>query len=114
MSEQGVHEKDCLILLKSKHSKVHEFLDQFVSRYPPTKYAEYHRSFLHNSYGVKIIRGTFGEEAYKAALVHLYRDWTYLNPTSKELQYIIDKTEREILMALDQFKYMELPVFIHI
>lgn len=109
MAKISVHEKDCIFLLKNPWTDVHKYLDQYAQKFPPTKYAEYHRSYLHNSYGVIIIRALFGEEAYKAALIHIYRDWTYLDPTKYKLEELINKVEKSILIYMNQFKFMELP-----
>ena len=54
------HEIDCLRILKSGFLEVHQFLDQYAYNWPPNQFVEYHRTFLHNSYGLLIIKANFG------------------------------------------------------
>ena len=113
MAKISVHEKDCIHFLKKPWTDVHKCLDQCAKDYPPEKYAEYHRSFFHNSYGLMVIKALFGEEGYIAALIHLYRDWTYQDPKKCKLEHIVEAVNRRILPNMNQFKYMELP-YVHI
>ena len=70
------HAADCKKYLKKPYSKVHRFLDQYIEVFPSkSSYLDYHRTFLHNSYGIKIIRAKWGYEAMLAGLIHLYRDY---------------------------------------
>ena len=78
MAEKTEHIGDCQKLFGDKkkgYRDVHAFLDQYVAIFPTEFYGTYHRAFLHNSYGLAIIRAIWGERAYIAGLTHLYRDY---------------------------------------
>lgn len=69
------HMQDCYELLGSPYKEVHEFLDQYAERFPVYLFTEYHRSFLHNKYGLEIIKAEWGPKAELAARIHLVRDY---------------------------------------
>jgi len=69
------HMKDCHYYLGKDYEKVHAFLDQYARDFPVVVFLDYHRSFLHNDYGLKIVRSRWGEKAYIAGLIHLFRDY---------------------------------------
>jgi len=72
------HIEDCKEIFKSGkkgYESVHSFLDQYAEMFPVGFFDAYHRTFLHNSYGLAIIRSIWGDEAYIAGLIHLYRDY---------------------------------------
>jgi hypothetical protein len=75
MSFIDQHCHDCKEILGKSWRKVHEFLDQYAEVFPPGHFSAYHRSFLHNSYGLAVVRAMWGEEAYKAAIIHLVTDY---------------------------------------
>jgi hypothetical protein len=69
------HAEDCYELIAGRYEEVHKFLDHYAERFPIHVFGEYHRSFLHNKYGLKIIRAQWGHLAFVAALIHMVRDY---------------------------------------
>lgn len=69
------HKKDCNRYLGKDYGEVHEFLDQYAEYFPIEFSLDYHRSFLHNDYGLEIIRSRWGNKARIAGLIHLFRDY---------------------------------------
>ena len=51
-----IHCHDCCELLGGEFAEVHRFLDQYAKDLPPPVFFDYHRSLLHNSYGLAVIR----------------------------------------------------------
>lgn len=72
------HMNDCKKLLGNPHEQVHKFLDQYAEAFPVVIFTEYHRGFLHNRYGIEIVRAMWGLEAEKAAIAHIARDYAEL------------------------------------
>lgn len=69
------HMEDTEKYLGKSMQKLHAWLDQYSRVFEPAVFSDYHRSFLHNSYGLELITdrwGVFGRDAF---LIHLYRDW---------------------------------------
>ena len=69
------HIEDCMDWLDEPHKKVHRWLDEYAKTFPISFFNDYHRTFRHNTYGLKCIYGMWGEESYSAALIHLSRDY---------------------------------------
>jgi hypothetical protein len=69
------HCKDCLVLLGKGYLDVHLFLDKMNKEFPYQIFGDYHRTFLHNTYGLAIIRDKMGEGAHQAGLIHLHADY---------------------------------------
>ena len=92
------HAEDCRRLLGKPFLEVHKFLDQYAKIFPPVNsYLDYHRTFLHNSYGIKIIRAKWGYKASMAGLVHLYRDYFEGPIKHMSLKSILKKVPRAML-----------------
>ena len=72
------HMDDCKKLLGSPWERVHKFLDQYAEVFPVVIFTEYHRGFLHNRYGIEIVRAMWGPKAEKAAMAHVARDYAEL------------------------------------
>ena len=72
------HMKDCKRLLGKPYERVHQFLDQYAELFPVFVFTEYHRGFLHNKYGIEVVRAMWGLEAEKAAKIHIVRDYSEL------------------------------------
>lgn len=72
------HMEDCQKLLDNPFEKVHRFLDQYAGYFPTGICQDYHRTFLHNEYGYKLVRQTWGEKAGCAVLIHLVRDLDFI------------------------------------
>lgn len=75
MSQIEVHCVDCIELFGEDFLHVHQWLDQYAKDFPPVVWNDYHRSFLHNSYGVEIVKARWGYDAGMAAMIHLSRDF---------------------------------------
>jgi hypothetical protein len=69
------HMADCKKFLGEDFKEIHEFLDQEASIFNPMFFDDYHRTFLHNSYGVRLIKDKWGDSGYRASVLHLTRDW---------------------------------------
>lgn len=110
MAEMVEHIRDCKRLLKDKkkgYRRVHLFLDQYAQTFPIGYFTDYHRTFLHNSYGLEIIRSTWGEEAYIAGLIHLYRDYMEAPITTLSLDTIIQRSGKAIIYFNSDFDQLE-------
>jgi len=75
MAWRDRHEADCQYFLDDPMSEVHKWLDAYAEMYPVTHYLDYHRRFRHNRKGVEFCRKTWGDKGYKAAMLHLLRDY---------------------------------------
>jgi hypothetical protein len=75
MAHINAHIGDCEKFLKNGCREVHLFLDQYANIFNPTFFDDYHRTFLHNSYGMRIMKDLWGELGYNAAMLHLTRDY---------------------------------------
>jgi hypothetical protein len=75
MAKIGDHCKDCKKFLKNEMREVHEFLDQYSMVFPVWHFVDYHRTFLHNSYGLSVITAKYGKLGRYAAIIHLTRDY---------------------------------------
>jgi hypothetical protein len=69
------HCKDCKKFLKDEMAEVHRFLDQYASMFPVVHFMDYHRTFLHNTYGMYIVLEKWGRKGWAAAMLHLTRDY---------------------------------------
>lgn len=69
------HMNDCKKLLGNPWECVHKFLDQYTKAFPVAVFTEYHRGFLHNRYGIEIVKAMWGPEAEKAVIAHIARDY---------------------------------------
>ena len=82
MASLQKHKEDCSLLLGLPYEEVHIWLDAYASSFPPPLFGEYHRSFRHNSRGVRLCQEYFGNQSYLAAMIHIVRDldrW-YMRP----------------------------------
>ena len=69
MSSFEQHCKECEEKLGDRFEEVHRFLDQFAG-----KLGYDHRKIFHHKYGVALVRHFFGDEAAKAAELHIKAD----------------------------------------
>jgi hypothetical protein len=88
------HAIDCKLLLGNGYEEVHHYLDQYAKIFNPELFLDYHRTFLHNSYGLEIIRNLYGEEGKKAAIIHLTRDY---GDTCINLEKVLKDFNRKLL-----------------
>jgi len=95
------HMKDCYELLGDTWEEVHRFLDQYAGIFPVMVFEEYHRSFLHNKYGLEIIGAMWGPQAKAAAVIHLVRDYSEMPVRSWK------SVDRHLNKALMYFNSME-------
>jgi len=95
------HMKDCKRVLGKPYKEVHEFLDQYAEMFPVQIFTEYHRSFLHNKYGLEVIRAMWGLEAEKAAKIHIVRDYCELPIKDWEM------VDHYLNRSLPYFHYMD-------
>lgn len=86
----NVHCKDCLELLGEEFAEVHLWLDKYAKDFPPPVFYDYHRTLLHNSYGLSIICARWGEKAYGAGRLHLARDYDDSAPIER-LPKLVDR-----------------------
>ncbi len=63
------HEERSELLFGNKHTKVHEYLDQYFSKFGP-----YHWIVLHHQLGVNLVVRQFGEAVRKVAEQHIIDD----------------------------------------
>lgn len=72
------HCKECKEKLGDEFYEIHKWLDELTLMYPVEKYNDYHRQFRHNKEGVEYIRMLWGDEAAKAAELHILADMGYI------------------------------------
>ena len=75
MAEIDMHIRDCKFFLGSGYKDVHIWLDQFTKMFPTGIFNDYHRTFLHNHYGIKILEDTMNKDIVLAAKIHIIRDY---------------------------------------
>jgi len=75
MARINDHCKDCKEFLGNEMREVHEFLDQYAAIFPIGAFNGYHRTFLHNAYGLEIVTSRYGQIGKDAAILHLTRDY---------------------------------------
>jgi hypothetical protein len=63
------HCRDCERQLGSRFERVHTWLDELQAEYGPM-----HRVFRHNIRGIDMVRAQWGDQAAKAAEIHIRRD----------------------------------------
>jgi len=71
MAHWKIHAQHCKELLGNEHYVVHQWLDELVGKTWPSKY---HRTYRHHSEGLEEIREKWGDEAYKAGMIHILTD----------------------------------------
>jgi len=91
------HIEDCQHYLGKAYAAVHSFLDQYAHEFPIEHFVDYHRTFLHNSYGIAILKATFGEGGEKATLVHLYRDYFEGPITHLPLEVVLERARKSLI-----------------
>jgi len=91
------HCNDCKKLLGEPHGKVHEFLDQYAGVFDIGTFVEYHRSFLHNQYGIKVVAAMYGQQAKQAAIIHIVRDYMGMPLTDRDLEWVNDKLGKALI-----------------
>lgn len=75
MASVNEHCKDCEKFIGKGMLEAHKFLDQYVEVFPVGYFVDYHRTFLHNTYGVKTLTARHGYIGWCAAVLHLTRDY---------------------------------------
>lgn len=63
------HSEDCQRELGARFEHVHEWLDELQDEYGPV-----HRVFRHHTKGIEMIRARWGDDAARAAEIHIRRD----------------------------------------
>lgn len=71
MSDWKEHAKDCKAQLGNDWIVVHRWLDEYAGIYWPWKGHRVHR---HHKEGVEECRAKWGDEAAKAAIIHILKD----------------------------------------
>lgn len=66
------HCDECIRVLGKPFTEVHRFLDEFAEREPIK-----HRVHRHHQAGVEMVRRRWGDEAAKAAELHIKTDWNW-------------------------------------
>jgi len=69
------HMKDCKKFIGKSYEDVHKFLDQYADIFSISVFYDYHRSFLHNSFGLAVAESRWGHKGLLAAQIHLVRDY---------------------------------------
>ena len=75
MANLKTHAEDCKRHIGDEMWEVHKFFDQHAEVFPIQVFYDYHRTFLHNSYGLTIVCNRWGEKGRIAGTLHLVRDW---------------------------------------
>ena len=86
MARYKEHCADCKAELGNDWSVVHRWLDELYKYF-----GEKHRSFRHHRGGVEVVRKKWGDEAAKAAEIHIRKDFFGRVPeTDWEVEQIMD------------------------
>ena len=101
------HGDDCMMLFGKRFNHVHKWLDQYAKIYDVNEFLDYHRTFLHNSYGIEFIKRKWGSKAEKAAKIHIYRDFCGTPIKQWKLKEILAGADRAI-MYFNNFKQMNI------
>ena len=81
MADFKTHCNDCKIALGKDYAVVHRWLDALWPKLGPK-----HRSARHHDVGVEQVRQMWGDEAAKAAEIHIRKDFLGHLPTVQESQ----------------------------
>ncbi len=90
------HCKDCKKLLGDAHQDVNLFIDKMVTEFPVHMFGEYHRTFLHNTYGLTVIYNKFGVRGHKAGLIHLHADYLEHTVGHMELKTVLKRAQNNM------------------
>jgi len=105
------HIRDCREIFNSEkkgYRNVHAFLDQYIRTFPVGFFDTYHRTFLHNAYGLTIIRSMWGGESYIAGLIHLYRDYLEYPIVPLTLDNVMKNSGKALMYFNSDFNQLEL------
>jgi len=91
------HKKDCMSILGTDCENVHVFLDQYAEIFPIEVFSDYHRSFLHNTYGVTICRSIWGPVGEKAAIIHVVRDFVMEPIHDKTMKWVMKNSKKALV-----------------
>ena len=81
MASRQEHCKDCLNELGDEFGYVHDYLDELFVKLGPK-----HRSVRHHMEGIEEIRQKWGDEAGKAAEIHVRKDWYGKLPNRRQAE----------------------------
>ena len=84
VSSRHKHCQDCIKVLGKPYDEVHAFLDQYFAKLGPLK----HRQELHHKHGIAMVRAKFGDEAAKAAEIHIREDFLGYLPEDSHDVYL--------------------------
>lgn len=77
--------------------EIHMFLDQYAAVFPVAYFYDYHRTFLHNTYGVRICAARWGEIGKIAAIIHLTRDYCGMHMQNWSLEKILKEFPKYLM-----------------
>jgi hypothetical protein len=84
MSSFAEHCRDCKDKLGDEHARVHKWLDAFFVK---MGYDLKHRDIRHHEKGIEEVRKMWGDEAAKAARIHIEADfYGYVPKDEKDVQ----------------------------
>ena len=98
MAHWKEHCKDCVEAgLSRDWDVVHHWLDEYAKIYWPWKGHRIHR---HHKEGIEEVRAKWGDEAAKAAEIHIRKDFDGYLPSKKEVEIMFgtDKENRKNLI----------------
>ncbi len=111
MATRKTHNEDCNKILGKSFDYVHSFLDQYAEIFTIRPYLGYHRTFLHNIYGLSIVKIKWGSQALYAAKIHLIRDVEEMilsDAFHNAVNYSkLDHYCKKALLLLNDFRYDE-------
>jgi hypothetical protein len=97
MARSVQHARDCWYIIGKEYMVVHKFLDQFVGVFPVDGYGDLQRIFLHNTGGIHLSRIYYGDEAEKAAKIHIVRDWYGKSLEDKNMSWVEEKLSEALI-----------------
>jgi len=81
MASFDEHCEDCIRELGKPYPEVHIWLDEFFKKLGPK-----HRDVRHHTGGVEEVRKAWGDEAAKAAQIHIRKDCRGVIPSEEQAQ----------------------------
>ena len=75
MAKLEKHAADSKLYIGDEMCEVHKYLDKYAQVFPVSHFNDYHRTFLHNTYGLAIVSHLGGIKGRMAGTLHLVRDW---------------------------------------
>lgn len=72
------HKQDCVKELGESFEEVHLWLDEYSEKLPVNIFQDQHRKHRHHKGGIEKVREMWGDQAARAAEIHILRDMGFI------------------------------------